>query len=595
MRRRRSAKIVATLGPASAGGERIRALFDAGVDVFRLNFSHGTHDLHRASFAEIRQVEADTGRPIGILADMQGPKLRVGNFVNGRAELVTGQRFRFDLDPSPGSAVRAPLPHPEVFAAIEPGTELLLDDGKLRLRVTKCGGDFADTEILVGGMLSDHKGVNVPNVVLPISAITEKDRADLSFALEQGADWIALSFVQRPEDVAEARKLIGNAAWIMVKLEKPAAIRRLDEIIELSDALMVARGDLGVEMPPEDVPTVQRQVIHACRVAGKPVIVATQMLESMISAPTPTRAEASDVATAVYEGADAVMLSAETAAGQYPVEAVTMMDRIARRVQEDPLYFKTLDASRMPPEHTNSDAISAAACQVAETVGAAAIVSFTSSGATALRAARERPSAPILALTSSLATARRLALLWGAHCVHLADIRSFNDMVRKAVHIAHREEIAGSGQRVVITPPLAGEGVTQTLTYPLPRKRGRVGVGARAAAELAAVLGRRIDHLADLGDLGRREAADLGVLFDDVLAGGEIDAERLVGGDKAVDPLDVGAELAQHLVRFRRRAAQLLALEAAGARDVAFDDEFAQCHGVLPNGAARYAAFPCYG
>jgi pyruvate kinase len=341
----------------------------------------------------------------------------------------------------------------------------LLDDGKLRLRVTACGGDFADTEILVGGMLSDHKGVNVPNVVLPISAITEKDRADLSFALEHGADWIALSFVQRPEDVAEARKLIGNAAGIMVKLEKPQAIRRLDEIIELSDALMVARGDLGVEMPPEDVPSAQKQIIHACRVAGKPVIVATQMLESMIGAPTPTRAEVSDVATAVYEGADAVMLSAETAAGQYPVEAVQMMDRIARRVQEDPLYFATLDVSRMPPEHTNSDAISAAACQVAATVGAAAIVSFTSSGATALRTARERPSAPILALTPSLATARRLALLWGAHCVHLADIKNFNDMVQKAVRMAHREEIAGPGQRVVITAgvPFGTPGSTNVL------------------------------------------------------------------------------------------------------------------------------------
>src|SRR6266566_5214988 len=431
MRRRRSAKIVATLGPASAGGERIRALFDAGVDVFRLNFSHGTHDLHRASFAEIRQVEADTGRPIGILADMQGPKLRVGNFANGRAELVAGKRFRFDLDPSLGNAARAPLPHPEVFAAIEPGTELLLEDGKLRLRVTKCGEDFADTEILVGGALSNHKGVNVPNVVLPISAITEKDRADLSFALQQGADWIALSFVQRPEDVAEARKLVGNAAGIMVKLEKPAAIRRLDEIIELSDALMVARGDLGVEMPPEDVPTVQRQVIHACRVAGKPVIVATQMLESMIGSPTPTRAEASDVATAVYEGADAVMLSAETAAGRYPVESVEIMARIACRVQKDPLYYSILEGTRIEHEHTAPDAISAAARQVASLVGAAAIVSYTTSGATALRAARERPAAPILVLTSNLNTARRLAVLWGAHCVHTSDVKSFGDMVQR--------------------------------------------------------------------------------------------------------------------------------------------------------------------
>jgi pyruvate kinase len=464
-RRRRSAKIVATLGPASASRDRLRALFEAGVDVFRLNFSHGTHDQHRALFDEIRRIEADTGRPIGILADLQGPKLRLGDFIEGRAELSPGARFRLDLDGQPGDRARAPLPHPEIFAAVEPGTELLLDDGKVRLRVLECGADFADTEVLVGGMLSNHKGVNIPGAVLPISAITPKDRADLSFALEHGADWVALSFVQRPDDVAEGRKLVGNAAGLMVKLEKPAAIRRLDEIIDLADALMVARGDLGVEMPPEDVPSVQKQVIHACRVAGKPVIVATQMLESMIAAPTPTRAEASDVATAVYEGADAVMLSAETAVGQYPIEAVAMMDRIARRVQEDPLYFATLDASRMPPEHTNSDAISAAACQVAATVGAAAIVSFTSSGATALRAARERPSAPILALTPNLPTARRLSLLWGAHCVHLADITSFTDMVHKAVRTAYREDIAGAGQRVVITAgvPFGTPGSTNVL------------------------------------------------------------------------------------------------------------------------------------
>jgi pyruvate kinase len=465
MRRQRSAKIVATLGPASSSPEQIRALFDAGVDVFRLNFSHGTHDEHRARFAAIRQVEHDTGRPIGILADMQGPKLRLGDFEGGKTQLAAGDRFRLDLATGPGDCHRAPLLHPEVFEAIQPGTELLLDDGKVRLRVTAHGRDYAETECLVGGALSNHKGVNVPNAVLPISAVTEKDRADLAFALEQGADWIALSFVQRPEDVAEGRKLIGNAAGLLVKLEKPAAINRLEEIIDLADALMVARGDLGVEMPPEDVPTVQRQVIHACRLAGKPVVVATQMLESMVGAPTPTRAEASDVATAVYEGADAVMLSAETAVGQYAVEAVAMMDRIARRVQADPLYFGTLDAERLAPEHTNSDAISAAACQVADTVGAAAIVSFTSSGATACRAARERPSVPILALTPSLATARRLALLWGAHCVHLGDIKNFNDMVQKAVRAAQREKIAQAGQRVVITAgvPFGTPGSTNVL------------------------------------------------------------------------------------------------------------------------------------
>src|SRR5579863_2340506 len=465
MRRQRSAKIVATLGPASSSPARLRALFDAGVDVFRCNFSHGTHDDHRALFANIRRVEAETGRPVGILADMQGPKLRLGNFTGGKVPIAAGAEFRLDLDKKPGDKKRAPLPHPEVFAALEPGNELLVDDGKVRLKVLENGKDFALTQCLVGGMLSNHKGVNLPHCVLPISAVTDKDRSDLSFALENGADWIALSFVQRPEDVAEGRKLIGNAAGLMVKLEKPSAIRRLSEIIDLADALMVARGDLGVEMPAEDVPTVQKQIIHACRLAGKPVIVATQMLESMITSPTPTRAEASDVATAVYEGADAVMLSAETAVGDYPVEAVTMMDRIARRVQEDPLYFPSLDAGRMPPEHTNSDAISAAACQVAETVGAAAIVSYTSSGATALRAARERPSVPILALTPNLATARRLALLWGAHCVHLADIRSFNDMVQKAVRTAQREEIAGSGQRLVVTAgvPFGTPGSTNVL------------------------------------------------------------------------------------------------------------------------------------
>jgi pyruvate kinase len=465
MRRQRSAKIVATLGPASSSAARIRALFDAGVDVFRLNFSHGTHDEHHARFEAIRQAESETGRPIGILADMQGPKLRLGRFRDGRVALQPGAKIRLDLDNKPGTQRRAPLPHPEVFAALEEGTELLVDDGKVRLRICRCGSDFAEAECIVGGTLSDHKGINLPNVVLPLSAVTQKDRADIAFALQHGADWIALSFVQRPEDVAEGRKQIGTAAGLMVKLEKPSAIAHLSEIIDLADALMVARGDLGVEMPPEDVPTVQRRIVHACRLAGKPVVVATQMLESMISAPTPTRAEASDVATAVYEGADAVMLSAETAAGKYPVEAVAMMDRIARRVQQDPLYFTALDGGRMAHEQTNPDAISAAACQVAQTLGAAAIVSFTSSGATALRAARERPCAPILAMTPHLGTARRLALLWGAHCVHSADIRGFGDMVQKAVRAAYREGLAKAGERVVITAgvPFGTPGSTNVL------------------------------------------------------------------------------------------------------------------------------------
>jgi pyruvate kinase len=465
MRRRRSAKIVATLGPSSSTPEKIRALFEAGVDVFRLNFSHGTQEDHSARFAAIRVIERASGRPIGILADLQGPKLRLGTFADGRVELAAGEHFRVDLEREAGDARRAPLPHPEVFEAVQPGTELLLDDGKVRLQVETCGTGFADTLCLVGGALSDRKGVNVPNAVLPLSAITEKDRADLSFALENGADWIAFSFVQRPEDVAEGRKLVAGRAGVMVKLEKPSAIQHLAEIIDLADGLMVARGDLGVEMPPEDLPSVQKRVVHACRLAGKPVVVATQMLESMITSPTPTRAEASDVATAVYEGADAVMLSAETAAGRYPVEAVTMMDRIARRVQEDPLYFSVLESTQIEHEHTSPDAISAAACQVARMVGAAAIVSYTTSGATAVRAARERPESPILVLTSNLETARRLSVLWGAHCVHTSDVNNFGDMVQKAARIAHREEIAQPGQRVVITAgvPFGTPGATNVL------------------------------------------------------------------------------------------------------------------------------------
>jgi pyruvate kinase len=464
-RSRRSVKIVATLGPASSTLERIRALFEAGVDVFRLNFSHGTHRDHLARFSAIRRIEGETGRPIGILADLQGPKLRLGTFAEGRIELASGAHFQLDLDREAGDQQRASLPHPEIFEALKPGTELLIDDGKVRLEVETCGSSFADTRCLVGGTLSDRKGVNVPNAVLPLSAITEKDRADLAFALEEGADWIAFSFIQRPDDVAEGRKLVAGRAGIMVKLEKPSAIQRLGEIIELADGLMVARGDLGVEMPPEDVPSVQKQVIHACRAAGKPVVVATQMLESMIVAPTPTRAEASDVATAVYEGADAVMLSAETATGRYPIEAAAIMNRIASRVQEDPLYYSMLEGTRIEHEHTSSDAISAAACQVARLVNAAAIVSYTTSGATALRAARERPEAPILVLTSNLGTARRLAILWGAHCVHTSDVKSFSDMVQKAVRIAHREKIGEIGQRVVITAgvPFGTPGATNTL------------------------------------------------------------------------------------------------------------------------------------
>jgi pyruvate kinase len=447
----RQTKIVATLGPASKDKKTIRALFDAGADVFRLNFSHGTHEDHRARLALIREIEGETGRPIAVLADLQGPKLRVGNFAEGSITLSQGQGFRFDLDPTVGNRKRVCLPHPEIFAALHVGSELLCDDGKLRLRVVKCGKDFAEVVVVAGQQLSNHKGVNVPDVVLPLSPLTAKDRADLTVALDMGVDWIALSFVQRPEDVAEARALIEGRAAILAKIEKPSAVKYLHEILELADGVMVARGDLGVEMPPEDVPHIQKQIVFAARQAGKPVIVATQMLESMISAPTPTRAEASDVATAVYDGADAIMLSAESASGQYPIEAVAMMDRIAIHTQD---HLRSNDSHayhRQQPLATAADAITSAAKHVAETIGAVAIVTYTTSGSTTLRAVRERPEIPILCLTSKIETARRLTLSFGVHAVQTSDINNFNEMVDKAIFIAVRDGAAKTGQSLVVT------------------------------------------------------------------------------------------------------------------------------------------------
>lgn len=465
MPRNRQAKIVATLGPASSSPEIIAALFDEGVDVFRLNFSHGSHEEHRARLETIRRLEQSAGRPIGVMADMQGPKLRVGTFKSNMVELLAGQPYRLDLSDEPGDGERAPLPHREIFQAAKEGTELLLDDGRIRLRVTAAGRDFAETEVVTGGVLTARKGVNVPGVVLPLSPLTRKDRSDLAFALDLGVDWIALSFVQRPEDIAAARKLIDGRAAILCKFEKPAAIERMEELIHLSDAVMVARGDLGVEMPPEEVPIMQRRLVATCREQGKPVIVATQMLESMVGAPAPTRAEASDVATAVYDGADAVMLSAETAAGRYPLEAVQIMDRIIKRVEADPTYRHGLNLTQRRPHATASDAISAAARQSAETISAAAIVTYTTSGSTTLRASRERPAVPILGLTPQTATARRLALVWGVHSVETGDVHDFATMVRKACATARDEGLAGPDTRVVITAgvPFGTPGATNIL------------------------------------------------------------------------------------------------------------------------------------
>ncbi|MGQ9369309.1 pyruvate kinase [Azospirillum sp. ST 5-10] len=486
IRRHRQTKIVATLGPASSTPAMVRTLLETGVDVFRLNFSHGSHDDHGARVRAIRAAERDTGRPVAIMADLQGPKLRLGRFAAGAVALVPGQRLRLDLSPEPGDATRVGMPHPEIFAALKPDAELLLDDGRVRLRVADCGPDFADTVVVTGTALSDRKGVNVPGVVLPLSALTAKDRADLAFALDQGVDWVALSFVQRPEDVAEARRLIGGRAALLSKLEKPQAIDHLERIVEMSDGVMVARGDLGVELPPEDVPAIQKRIVRQAREAGKPVIVATQMLESMVAAPAPTRAEASDVATAVYDGADAVMLSAETASGAYPVEAVSIMDRIARRVECDPLYRTVMDAQHPDPQETSSDAITAAASQVAHTVHAAAIVTYTTSGSTTLRAARERPEVPILCLTASVETARRLQMAYGVHSVHTEDVGTFSEMVHKAVRLASSHGLAREGQRVVITAgvPFGMPGNTNILRIAWVERPSQPLPAAHAEADL---------------------------------------------------------------------------------------------------------------
>ena len=463
--RNRKVRILATLGPASSSPEMIRKLFLAGADTFRINMSHGAHADKVPLVQAIRALEEELGRVTTILFDLQGPKLRVGRFADGRVMLETGQMFVLDRSNQPGDASRVELPHPEIFEALEVGARLLLDDGKLVLRVLSVANDRVETRVEVGGALSNSKGLNVPDVVVPMAALTPKDRADLDFALEQGADWIALSFVQRPEDVAEARRLISGKAALLAKIEKPAAVERLDEILEMADAVMVARGDLGVELPPQRVPIVQKQIVATARRLGRPVVVATQMLESMIQAPTPTRAEVSDVATAIYDGADAIMLSAESAAGAWPEESVAMMDRIAVEVENDPGYAARLHFTETLPDATTADALSQAARDIAHTVSASAIICFTTSGSSARRIARDRPGSPMLVLTPKVETARRLGLLWGAHAVRTRDVENFEEMVAKAKRMALRHQLARSGDRIVIMAgvPFGTPGSTNML------------------------------------------------------------------------------------------------------------------------------------
>lgn len=465
MRRQRNVKIVATLGPASETYEVIRALHETGADVFRLNMSHGSHDEIAEKHRIIRQVEADTGGAIAILADLQGPKLRVGVFASGSEDLVESARFRLDLDPAEGDATRVCLPHPEIFAALENGANLLVNDGKIRLRVVSCGADFADCEVITGGTISNRKGVNVPDVVLPLAALSDKDRADLEFVCNLGVEWLALSFVQRPEDVTEARELAKGRAAILSKIEKPAAVNRFEDILEVSDGIMVARGDLGVELPVSAVPPIQKRLVRRCRAAAKPVIVATQMLESMIESPMPTRAEVSDVATAIYEGTDAIMLSAESAAGQYPVEAVRTMDQVAKEVEADPNYKQIIAASRTAKGDTIAHGIVAAAREIAETTNIKAICCFTQSGTTALLTARERPGVPIIAMTSLRPTARRLALSWGCNCVMTDELDRFKGAVVNAARAARNGGFATETDQIVVTAgvPFNVPGTTNIL------------------------------------------------------------------------------------------------------------------------------------
>ena len=477
MRRSRKVKILATLGPASSDEAMIKRLFEAGADVFRINMSHTDHELMRTLVGRIRAVEQQVGRPIGILADLQGPKLRVGKFADDAQELVPGATFTLDDDATPGDGTRVQLPHPEILESVKPGDRLLIDDGRLQLRAEKADGKKIVCTVISGTKISNRKGVSLPDTELPVGALTPKDRKDLDAVLATGVDWVALSFVQRPEDLAEVRKIARGRAAIMSKIEKPQAVARLGEIIELSDALMVARGDLGVEMPLEAVPGIQKQITRAARRAGKPVVVATQMLESMISAPVPTRAEVSDVSIAVFEGADAVMLSAESAAGDYPVEAVGMMNAIAEKVETDPLYPGIINAQRSEPEATGADAISLAARQIAETLKLAAIVTYTSSGTTGLRAARERPQLPIIALSPVVETARRLSLVWGTHCVVTGDASDLDDMVDRACRIVFEEKFGTGGDRIIITAgvPLGTPGATNMLRIAYIAADGRGG------------------------------------------------------------------------------------------------------------------------
>ncbi|HEY4030493.1 MAG TPA: pyruvate kinase [Caulobacteraceae bacterium] len=481
MIRKRRTRIVATLGPASRAPEQVIALAKAGADVFRLNFSHGSHEDHAAACAAVRAASEALDRPLGVLADLQGPKLRLGQFEKGFIEVKPGHVMTIDLDKAVGNEKRVGMPHPEIFAAMKPGGLLLVDDARVRLKIKSCDKTSAVVEVIAGTKLSDRKGVTLKDAVLNLPAMTEKDHKDLAFALRLGVDWVALSFVQRAEDAAQLKKLVEGRAACLAKIEKPSAIERLDEILDYCDGLMVARGDLGVEMEPEDVPVAQKIILRTARRRGVPVIVATQMMESMVSSPAPTRAEASDVANAVYEGADAIMLSAESASGDYPIEAVTMMNRIAERVEQDPLWPELMQAEHGPLEDHDADILISAARKAAENRSTSCLVAFTLTGGAARRLARERPLQPVLALTPNIDVARRLALVWGLEARVAGQPDSLDSMTAEAVEIACELGMAPPGGRVLIVAgtPFGQTGTTNLLrmAHAPTRIRRKAGTG----------------------------------------------------------------------------------------------------------------------
>ena len=465
----RRTKIVATLGPASSSPERIRELMHAGVDVFRVNFSHGTADVHRTNVQRVREAADELGRTVGVLQDLQGPKIRVGKFADKRVTLTAGEPFALTCDDdSPGDASRVGVTYKGLCRDVKPGDALLLDDGRLALKVTGIERTTVLTEVTLGGELSDSKGINLPDADLSIPALTDKDVEDLKLGAEMGVDWVAMSFVRSRDDLLLARHYLareGSGAKLMAKVEKPGAVERFAEILREVDGIMVARGDLGVEMPPERVPQIQKRLIRACLEAGKPVVTATQMLESMIHSPSPTRAEASDVANAIYDGTDAVMLSAETAVGDYPVEAVRMMDRIARTVEADERYITDMREHVPVPDDTTADAVSMGVANMAHTLRAQLIVSFTSSGSTAIRVSRNRPSAPILAITPSPVALRQLAIAWGVLPYLSDDIADTDEMVQVATDAIRDRGLLEPGGRFVITAgvPFGMRGTTNMI------------------------------------------------------------------------------------------------------------------------------------